>query len=443
MKRAVLAIAAALSVAFGMTQAASAQGKPNPKADAAALARAPDLIAQAKITCTPTAAHMIGKLGRNGPDGKKVSFDAIEVACSEGLGYVLAATEKNGPVEAYDCIAQHTRSTDPKDLMLCRLPANEHPEQGLVKYFKDAGSTCQPTDARAIGATADGARLYEASCSGRVGEILIIQPGDKKPMAESCLAAVGGNLACKLTTPEAIETAIKTMASKVDPKCVYAKNRHVMTVAEGEVTEVSCTGGTGFLIISKADQVVNSVPCAKSQPYQGGCQLTDVNKAQTEEAGLYTQAARKAGYDCDVAKYGVFPPPGGGKEIVELACKNRPDGAIAIFSGAGDDQILNCVRSQADGYRCNYSQPDSALPEISKQLAAAGKGACVASGARAIGANKTNAYVEVSCADGNPGWVISYPRQVAKPNDIMSCAAAKVSGVGACDLAANKKASGG
>ena len=111
---------------------------------------------------------------------------------------------------------------------------------------------------------------------------------------------------------------------------------------------------------------------------------------------------------------------------------------MAIFSGSGDDQILNCVRAAVEGYRCSYSAAwtPTTSTDLSKQLKAdTGKGSCVVNAARAVGVNKDNAYLEVACADGNPGWVIAYPRGMAKPNDVMSCAAAKVSGVGSCDLA--------
>ena len=443
MKRAVLSVAAALAMLISQVGVANAQPKPDPKADAAALARVPALAAQAKITCSPTAARSIGTLSRNGADGKPVKFDAIEVACSEGMGYVLAAVEKNGPVDSYDCVALHANAADPKAPMVCRLPANDHPEKALVPYITKAGSHCQPTDARAIGVAPDGTHYYELVCANAIGSLLVVPPtADKAPLVDTCLATTSGNMACKLTTPEAMEAGVKALAAKADAKCAYSKSRYVMTIKDGPVIEVACASGTGFLIVTNGPDVVSTVPCANSQPYQGGCKLTDIAVAQTEAAGDYTITARKDGYDCDVSKYATYPGAPRGKEIVELACKNRPDGAIAIFSGDGKDVIFNCGQAPLAGYNCRFSPVEAAYPALSAQLKADGKGSCVVNGVRPIGANSDSAFLEVSCADGNPGWVISYPKGDAKVKDIRSCAASKLTGVGACELEANKKAQG-
>jgi hypothetical protein len=464
MKRAVIAVAAAFAiVAAPLAAFAQEGGAPPPpppqqdiqleiqqpaKLDAKALAkiadaakaRVPALITQTKITCTPTESRYVGSFNTTS-NGKKVNFDAIEVSCSEGLGYMFAAFEKNGPVSAQDCIAQYSGRHGDKDPLVCQNAANLHLEKYVQPSLTKVGSPCQPTDIRMLGTTATG-KIFEVACSSGLGELISVpNVATEKPTGMSCLAA-SGNLACKLTTADAVQASIKTLVTKADAKCSMEKQRYVMTTVEGDVIEVACTGGTGMMIVAKGGTYVSTVPCARAAGYSGGCQLSDVKAAQTEEAATYTQAARKAGFDCDVEKYGVFPAQGGGKEIVELACKNRPEGAVAIFSGSGDDQILNCQHSAVEGYRCSYRPVEAALPDLSKQLADSGKGSCVVNGARPIGVNKTNAYLEVSCADGNPGWVISYPRGVAKPNDVMSCAAAKVAGVGSCDLAANKKAAG-
>jgi hypothetical protein len=462
MKQAVLAIAAAFALVAGAAVAQeggppmpppqpeiqieqSAPGKPDPKALAkqaeAAKARIPALIAGAKVICTPTDSRYAGTFNTTGAGGKKANFEGIEVACKEGLGYIFAAFEKNGPVNAQDCIAAYTGRRSPNDALVCSLPANQHLEKLLQPNLVKAGSKCQATDIRMIGATPD-AKVYEVACADGVGAI-INQPNDPaaKPQSASCLAA-SGNLACKLTTPATIESTIKGLVAKADAKCTMEKQRYVMTVVDGDVIEVSCAGGSGMMVVANGATYVSNIPCARASGYSGGCTLTDVKAAQTEEAALYTSEAKKAGFDCDVSKYGIFPPPGGGKEIVELACKNRPDGAVVIFTGPGQGEILNCTHAQVEGYRCSYSPVEASYKSLSDQLSASGKGACVVNGARPIGVNQKNAFVEVSCSDGNPGWVIAYPRGQSKPNDVMSCAAAKVSGVGSCDLAANKKAAG-
>jgi hypothetical protein len=462
MKRAVLAIAAAFALVAGAAtaqegappppppapdiQIEAAPAKPDPKAlaklDAAAKTRAPILVANGKVSCTPIDARHVGTFNTT-LNGKKFTFDGIEVACQDAVGYLFKATAKNEVIEAPDCIQAYTTRRGPTEQLLCNLPANQKPEHFLQPLLVKAGSKCQATDVRMIGVAPDGTKVYEVTCADGLGTVIAVSAKpDAKPQTVGCLVATG-NLACKLTTPATIETAMKNLVAKADAKCTMEKNRYVMTVVEGDVFEVSCAGGSGMMVIANGATYVNNVPCARASGYSGGCTLSDVKAAQTEEAALYTSEAKKVGFDCDVSKYGIFPPPGGGKEIVELACKNRPDGAVVIFSGPGQGEILNCTHAQVEGYRCSYSAVEASYKSLSDQLSANGKGACVVNGARPIGVNKTNAFVEVSCSDGNPGWVISYPRGLAKPNDVMSCAAAKVSGVGSCDLAANKKASGG
>lgn len=444
MKRAVLAIAAAVTLALGLSSGAYAQkvDKKAAEANAAALARVPTLAAATKVSCTPTGALSHGSFNRT-ENNVKINFDAIEAACSEGLGYVFVADEKNGPVKAYDCISQNaSRAGNPKALG-CDMAENAHPEKGLKPLLVKAGNPCEPTGARAIGATPSGTVIYEVACASGLGTFLV-SPGAGAPeklMAQSCFSS-NERMACTLTTPAQIEAAAKALTAKADAKCAYEKQRFVMTTGEGDVIEVACAGGTGMMVVSKGGEYVSTVPCARAMGYQGGCQLSDVKAAQTAEADTYTQAAKKAGFNCDVEKYGVFPAPGGGKEIVELACKNRPDGAVAIFSGDGKDEILNCARSQIEGYRCSYSKVEPAYTQINEQLTADGKGACKVNAVRPIGVNAKNAFLEVSCSDGDPGWVLSYPRGVAKPDTIMSCGNARASGVGACDLPTNKKAAG-
>jgi hypothetical protein len=64
----------------------------------------------------------------------------------------------------------------------------------------------------------------------------------------------------------------------------------------------------------------------------------------------------------------------------------------------------------------------------------------VVNDARAYGRTSEGAdLIEVSCADGGPGWVLEYPAHVAEPaGALRNCVQAAASGSGGCQLAANK-----
>jgi len=130
---------------------------------------------------------------------------------------------------------------------------------------------------------------------------------------------------------------------------------------------------------------------------------------------------------------------------VELACSNRPDGGVGFFpSTSAKPRVLDCLRAEAEGYRCSFT-PDSALyPVITAQLKAKNKSSCVVSDARPFGLGTTDghagkdAYVEIACADGGPGLVLEYDYGANAPTQLLNCAqAANMNG--GCQLPGNKK----
>jgi hypothetical protein len=477
MKRAVLAIATAAVVALGVAGATFAQPEgPGPsqaaaaaaaqhqqelpdvqavaptlkrgqkapsqaEMNAAATARMPQLIEAAKITCIPVEARGVGMFNQN-VNGKKVNYDAFEVSCKDASGYLIRALEKNGPIIATDCIVQNAPGTGvtATDPLRCQLAGNQHPEVYLQPALVKAGSPCKANGVRAVGKT-DTAFYYEMTCASGTGVILIMPTAaDAKPQTNSCFQAANSNVNCKLTTTEALEGVFKALTAKANDKCAVAKQRYVMTTMDGDVVEVACADGTGLMVIANTGEFVKGIPCAQAMGYKDGCTLTDARAALTAEAAIYTKAVRKVGFDCDVEKYALFNTSAG-KEVVELACKNRKDGAIAILTGtSADDRILNCNRAAAEGFNCRYSQAADSYAGQTADLKSKGKATCVVNGSRPIGRNKENAYIEVTCADGDPGWVMVYPLGQSTVVEVLSCGQAQASGIGGCALPGNKKA---
>jgi len=65
---------------------------------------------------------------------------------------------------------------------------------------------------------------------------------------------------------------------------------------------------------------------------------------------------------------------------------------------------------------------------------------CAVNDARPYGRTSEGAdLIEVSCADGAPGWVLEYPPHAAEPSGaVRNCLQAAASRGGGCQLAANK-----
>ena len=166
--------------------------------------------------------------------------------------------------------------------------------------------------------------------------------------------------------------------------------------------------------------------------------MTDAVAAQTEQAGFYSKLAGKAGFTCDVEKYGLLPTNDPKKEIVELKCKGSDVGGIAVFT-ATDGKVYDCLTAELNGFRCSFTKKDTQYARLTKDLVGFNKASCIVSDARVIGATDTEGFVEVACSDGLPGWVLGYPIGVAKPaaKEFLSCTQAKGIG-GGCKLPTNK-----
>ena len=219
------------------------------------------------------------------------------------------------------------------------------------------------------------------------------------------------------------------------------KDRYVLSTVDGsDYYEVACSDGKGYMLhADKNGKLAETIPCAQAYEIGGGCTLTDTRQTETQQDSVYTGLARQAGFDCQVSKYGLFPQSDATKDIVELACGNRPDGGVGVFPAHGAPMVYDCLRSQDEGFKCTYSPIEAVYPHLSDQLRALGKGSCVVSAGRpfARGDDGTD-FVEVACADGGAGWVMVFPPAAMKATELRNCTeVAKVEG--GCQLPTNQR----
>ena len=399
------------------------------------------LIAAAGISCTPTATRVGGDVMTSDKSPAKI----YEVACSEGMGYVLIAKTKGTDApQAYTCMMTAQPGADGKPTPLaCKLPANARPELGLQPLMTQAGRSCQIDKARTVGLGAT-QTYYEVACKDGSGYILQVpmKAGGPALTATTCLAfGPESKVKCTLSDPAA-QLGVVTSLAAATGKCALKDKRYVATDAAGtDYYEVACTDGKGYILHADASgHLKETIDCAVASGIAGGCTMTDSRAALTQQNALYSDIAKKAGFNCDVAKYAPFPATDKANEVVELQCSNRPDGGVGVFPlRGGKGRVFDCIRSVTEGYKCSFTKDEAVLPKLNAQLRGLNKGSCVVNGARAFASGDTSDFIEVSCSDGGPGWVIQYPKGSDSPSGVLNCAQAAGFGTGGCKLPTNVK----
>jgi hypothetical protein len=403
---------------------------------------APAVVAEAGVTCTVVNARFIGTMTMaptgadpKAKDAKPVPVSGYEVACKEGLGYTVLTMKPTAT--ANDCVASALSPS-----LACRLPENANPKAGLTPFMTEAGRPCAVNDAKFLGATPAGTKFYEVSCKPGEGYLLQREPG-KPAAAFPCISAVGGKLACTLTSDAQSVAYAKTLAAGVKKPCDVKDVHYIGMTSSGlDGYEIACAAANaGFIFtITPAGEVKQQVDCALAASFLGGCKLTDTTKAETAENAIYTDLAKKAGFKCQVNKYRLIGVMAGNTDVVELACADRPDGAVAAFAeDASKSKIYDCVQVGELGQDCKLGS--SLMPvydKLSASLAAKGKGSCKVAGARYIGGAANGAsFYETACSDGGLGWVIKTAGAGYVADTLIPCATA--TGDLACKLPTNIK----
>ncbi len=432
-----LVVMAPGTTTFAQKKPAAASDGIDPKYRAKGMTDTPALVTAAGLSCTVADARWVG-------EDKKSGQSYYEIACNPGLGGVLIAKKDDPKPAYYPCIETGKPGPDGKPGPLtCKLPANADPVQALAPFVARSGVTCVVDKARSIGASTKNT-FFEVSCQAGDGYIMVASyPADAnlEVKASTCLAYEdpAANLYCQLTPKEQQLAMVDTLAAASGKNCVVKDKRYILASTTGSLYfEVACADGKGYVLERAANgSLARAIDCANA-PGGAECTLTDARQAQTEQAGLYSRLAAKAGFNCAVEKYALFPARVARQEVVELKCSDRPDGAVAVFDAVGPGRIYNCILAEVQGYRCTFSPKEAAMPKLSADLSGLGKSSCVVSDARVIGKSDAgDGYVEVACADGLPGWVMVYPTTANSPREVLSCRQASNVG-GGCKLATNK-----
>ncbi len=435
-----LGLLAALMVALAAPGAALAAAAPAPKAPTvdkgqreAGMKEAPAVVQAAGLTCQVSDAR---KAGSTPPDKKTGSpgGSVYEVACGQGsIGYLIQTSGTNPPV-IFSCVLANYPADQKPPTSPCILPTNLDLMPAIVTLAQKANAPCTPDRVRGIGQTATQS-VVEVSCPSGAGYIIMASaPLDvsKGGTAQNCLGydTATTNIKCELN-PAATRVALEDkLAAAANVGCTVKDRRYIGLLTDGtEGYEFSCQDGKGYVVKANTQgQIASTIDCSKLAG--GGCQLTDTRAAQAEQAGLYTKLAKNAGSSCSVERYAVFPAKGD-QEIVELVCQGG-NGAIGMFPATGKGQVLDCGHALLAGYKCTLGKADySALTDDLKKFDK--KDCQVSQVGQPLKGADGSMRLEVACADGLPGYMITYTGPSA-PKEAVGCGFA-----GNCTLPTNKK----
>jgi len=395
------------------------------------------LVQAAKLPCNVSAARRFGTASG--------TAQWYEVACTGALGYVIFESAANVPPKWEICLAvAKTKPDGSPNETACQIPQNVDALSVLASYVVKVGVPCVISKARGLGHTAQ-ATYIELACSSGRGYVLKASspPGPDQPVQLiPCLAMDPlSSAACKLTNSDFQLKVADNLAAGANLGCLVKDRRYLGASADlRSVYEVACSNGKGYMLEEDAaGRLMRTADCGDAS-VSGSCALSAA-QANGEQSAHYSTLVRAVGYDCDVARYAPLKTQLSGRMLVELACANRPDGAIASFpAGApGASVVYNCIYAEFKGYRCSLTDPVAAFPQLKADLNALGQ-QCAVSDARVIGTTPDfMGYVEVACGPNVPGFVLGVAIDGMEPKQALECAATgRVTGE--CRLPANLEA---
>ncbi len=425
---AALAISAAPDDASAQRTSRSAGARAAPaKAAAPGLDRArgmkegPAAVQAARLTCTVTDAAFLG-MAQGGAS-------VYEIACREGLGFMLTAGTATAPAQVVDCINQNATAARTPGLQGCRLAANANPAQGLQPIVTAAGVSCTVNNARYLGdTTTTNMARYEVGCANGPGYVLDRpKVAGGRPTATDCFtASAGGKFQCEYTTRAQSLGRFTPLVTQARRECVVsdARDLGVNTQTQNRLFEIGCQGRPGFLLETAANgSVANTYDCGRFGNVP--CQFTAATAVQALNASDYTRLLRAAGVECTVSNFNRTGRDASEREIVEAACSNRPEGVFALLvpqGATGRSETADCLVAAA-AYRreCTLTSVSALYPSITRTLPSQSIGReCTVTGTRVMGRTPQGEnWVEIGCSNGR-SYVIDY-RGGGRISRIVAC----------------------
>jgi hypothetical protein len=437
-----IGLAAATLAALAPAMASAADTKDDPKAHAQGMKEAPPLAQQVGLKCTITDAKYLGQAPTKDDAGKPNVSKYYELACQEGLGYAIIAPAGGAPT-AFDCLAllanKPAAGQPDKGQLYCRMPVNADPIKALQPTVAKAGlADCTVNNAHWMGVSSnDKFDQYEIACAnGRAYVLQVPEAGSTHALTTvDCLKLAADT--CKYLPKAQLISQISSWAAPSGRTCQVtdAKWMGAIETTGHNYFELACSeASAGYVLeLDAANKYVSSIDCGRAGAIGGGCTLSAAG-GQTTEIATYAKLAKDIGYPCTVSQYrSLGTESKTGREVVEYACSDHPDGAIALVptdkgqSGA----YVNCARAElvGQGQKCVLSTEAATNAKLGSEITAKGH-SCNVTKSRWVGVTPDGSdYVEVACS-GQPGMMLQYSAQAEQLKGITSCLQAKGIGDG-------------
>jgi hypothetical protein len=241
------------------------------------------------LSCKPTDAERIGH-GKYTVDGKRVEVVAYEVACSNGMGYLLASLGAEKPI-AVSCFAAAATRADSmakgeKSDVYCQMAANKDLKAMAASLMMAAGTSCTVNDIRWFGiAAATHTEYTEVQCGEGSGYLLRAQQNEPAAQvsAISCQEAAKQGLKCHLTdggpvtvpvTLQAFRDALKENGVSCEPTQLRLIGRE--TVSKRYVVEMQCpdmTDRVAFIPLNGNTKALETLDCTAAMERNIVCTL--------------------------------------------------------------------------------------------------------------------------------------------------------------------------
>ena len=165
------------------------------------------------VACQLTDAQHVGS-GTTAVEGKPVGIGLYEVACANGMGYLLTLIGLSS-ASGISCFAasatQHGGSGDPSNVQLtCRLPANQGLNGMATTVMRNAGTGCEAREVKWLGQGGSPKTDYTDVACTDGQEFVLRTPAPGSPASDSpssagtievlnCKDAAGRGAQCQLT----------------------------------------------------------------------------------------------------------------------------------------------------------------------------------------------------------------------------------------------------
>lgn len=279
-------------------------------------------LAKAGVQCTPANARGIGS-------SKESSF--LEVACSEGSGYIIVAPAPMGAdkeVQAQNCLAFDDTDGNVK----CTLSDKAARLAVVDNYVKAANNNCAIKERRFVGNSTDGSSFFETSCEDGKGYIYKVAGGQ---LAQTWGCATAENVLGGCTLTDARQAASEQaalytkLAKAAGSSCDVEKYAIFPAQGSTEAVELVCkggaAGGVGLFPASGAGKVLD---CGRAMVAGYKCGLNPAGSGNDQ----LTADLKKFGQNsCTVSASRLMGKTAEGTTLLEVACSDGLAGYVIEY----------------------------------------------------------------------------------------------------------------